>query len=214
MRISAINSQILWIFAILTSAAAQSGEFPRCALLCALPTYGIVITGCETTDFACVCRNSEYQESVRPCIKARCSASEYDQTLKAAQILCDEAGVVLFSTPSNGVSSTTSLWSTSIPPSANPESTTATLNSRQSSDTPTQPPPSSRTLPIDRPSGNPASGGDSNLSTMGIAAIVVGIVVPLVSLIVCLYIFYRVMGQKQGTPAISANEVPVIHYWG
>ncbi|EPS45776.1 hypothetical protein H072_156 [Dactylellina haptotyla CBS 200.50] len=87
-----------WILAIWVGwnfgvTVAQLDALPQCALSCALSSLSG--TNCNGTDFACICNASSFIDSLVPCTRNACSASEFDQTVAAAQGLCSSAGVDL-----------------------------------------------------------------------------------------------------------------------
>jgi len=111
-------------------AAAQLDQIPTCALSCAITSIGA--SGCPQTDIACICQAAPFLSGILSCIQGACSASEIEQTLKAAQGLCLSAGVTI--TVPGGTPSTTAPppASTSSAPEPTetsteiPESTTST----------------------------------------------------------------------------------------
>lgn len=88
----------------------QLDQIPQCALSCALGS--LQSTGCQTTDFACICQATAFVTSLLPCVQAGCSAAEIDNTIQAAQQLCAGAGVTL-SIPTGAAETTSAAPSTS-----------------------------------------------------------------------------------------------------
>ncbi|KAK6510825.1 hypothetical protein TWF506_009920 [Arthrobotrys conoides] len=74
----------------------QLDQIPSCALSCAIASLGSA--GCGTSsapDIACVCRAESFITSLVPCVQAGCSADQFQATLQAATVLCQDAGVEL-----------------------------------------------------------------------------------------------------------------------
>ncbi|KAF3924624.1 hypothetical protein AA313_de0202710 [Arthrobotrys entomopaga] len=68
-------------------------SIPQCALSCALGSLGD--TGCQPTDFACICKATSFITGLVPCVQKGCSADDFEKTLTAAKGLCQQAGVSL-----------------------------------------------------------------------------------------------------------------------
>ncbi|KAK6343861.1 hypothetical protein TWF696_007516 [Orbilia brochopaga] len=119
-------------------AAAQLDQIPTCALGCAISSIGS--SGCAQTDIACICSASSFLTGILDCIQGACTDAEVDQTLKAAQVLCAQAGVTI--TPPGGASSTTEApASSSEPPVATEVTSTApetTSTAAEATPTPTE----------------------------------------------------------------------------
>lgn len=71
----------------------QFDQIPPCALTCALGS--LQSTGCQTTDFACICQATAFISSLLPCVQAGCSQAEIGNTIQAAEALCLQASVTL-----------------------------------------------------------------------------------------------------------------------
>ncbi|KAF3152824.1 hypothetical protein TWF569_002648 [Orbilia oligospora] len=103
----------------------QLDSIPQCALQCALGS--LQSTGCQTTDFACICRASAFVSSLIPCVQAGCSETEIAATIQAASGLCEAAGVSLSVPPlGSQTSAATSAMETSSAPAATTETEATT----------------------------------------------------------------------------------------
>ncbi|MCJ1451986.1 hypothetical protein MMC28_002326 [Mycoblastus sanguinarius] len=84
-------------------AGAQSlASLPKCAQSAA--STGISSSGCELTDFTCICKASAFLQSLEGLIDSECDPADQQATLSFAQEVCNSAGVPL-SLPSSGSSS-------------------------------------------------------------------------------------------------------------
>lgn len=112
----------------------QLDQIPQCALQCALGS--LQSTGCETTDFACICTASAFVNGLVPCVQDACTDAEFDRTLQAAQGLCSAAGVTL-SVPA-GATETSAPASSSAPASTTEAPSTETTSAPTATETQTQ----------------------------------------------------------------------------
>jgi len=77
--------------ALAVVASAQLDAFPKCGITCL--TEDVKDTGCELTDFECSCSNKAFIEKATACIHSSCDASDQQEALTAAVVLCKSAGV-------------------------------------------------------------------------------------------------------------------------
>lgn len=87
------TSAILAVATGAALAAAQLDQIPTCALSCAITSIGS--SGCQQTDISCICQASTFLTGILSCIQGSCSEAEIGQTLRAAQVLCAQAGVTI-----------------------------------------------------------------------------------------------------------------------
>jgi hypothetical protein len=73
-------------------ASAQLDKIPQCALGCAISSIGT--SGCAQTDIHCICQASSFLTSILTCIKGACSEADVEQTLEAANALCEQASLL------------------------------------------------------------------------------------------------------------------------
>jgi len=104
-------SVILSVVASAALATAQLSNIPSCALSCAISSIGS--SGCSETDIKCVCQAKSFITSITTCVQGACTPAELQQTMTAAQGLCQSVGVTLTFPSSGGSSSTTSSSSSS-----------------------------------------------------------------------------------------------------
>ncbi|KAI9150169.1 CFEM domain-containing protein [Paramyrothecium foliicola] len=87
--------QFLTILSVLATAvvAQDLSGVPVCARQCFLDSFPI--SGCaDRTDFACICRSTDYNDAVTLCVLTSCSdAEDVAKTLAWAQKTCADAGV-------------------------------------------------------------------------------------------------------------------------
>ncbi|KAF3290986.1 hypothetical protein TWF970_000242 [Orbilia oligospora] len=199
------------IFLLVAPAIAQLDQLPQCAITCSIPT--LQDTGCEATDFTCICQSNKFIGNLVPCIQETCTESESEQTIQAAQALCASAGVTLSIPP------TATARGTSISSRTTPASVTSTTSSPEVSTpitTSNSEPPTTQTTPrttmttIERGatgqlSPSSISNSGSSLSTGAIAGIAVGVGALVVALIVCSYVIYRLKSQKKTVPVATSN---------
>jgi len=110
----------------------QLDQIPPCALSCALGS--LQSTGCQTTDFACICQASAFVSSLLPCVQTGCSEAEIGNTVAAAQSLCAGAGVTL-SIPTGATETSASVPATSSEAASTTETEAATTSAPPSSQT-------------------------------------------------------------------------------
>lgn len=110
----------------------QLDQIPQCALSCALGS--LQSTGCQTTDFACICQANAFVSSLVPCVQGGCSQAEFDATVEAARSLCDSAGVTL-SIPTGAPETSTSAPATSSESAPTTETEAATTSAPPSTET-------------------------------------------------------------------------------
>ncbi|CAF9930166.1 hypothetical protein IMSHALPRED_008097 [Imshaugia aleurites] len=101
----------------LDARASQLTELPPCAQ--AATQSGISATGCEISDFACICGNSQFVTSLHNIIETKCSVADQQVTLAFAADVCDAVGVTLnISSPSATTSSAVLATTSAAVPSA------------------------------------------------------------------------------------------------
>lgn len=123
---------VLALAASLSLASASSLLLPRqldslppCALNCALGS--LPDTGCQTTDFACICQATAFIGGLVPCVRRDCTADQLQGTIEAASALCASAGVTLSIPPGvveTGAASSSAPASTSEAASTETEAST------------------------------------------------------------------------------------------
>ncbi|CAF9922858.1 MAG: hypothetical protein ALECFALPRED_002250 [Alectoria fallacina] len=102
--------------------ASSLTELPTCAESAA--EAGISSTGCATSDFACICGNSQFVTSLHNLIETDCSVADQQVTLAFAAQVCGAVGVSL-NIPSPGVTSSSII---SVTTAASVPSTMATAS--------------------------------------------------------------------------------------
>ncbi|KAF3938009.1 hypothetical protein ABW19_dt0208605 [Dactylella cylindrospora] len=108
------------LVAFAAAASAQSiGDIPACAQTCLLPA--LQATGCDLTDFACSCSNTEFVSGSTACILESCSADDAEKAAAATYALCLSVGVTIPTVPVGGGASSTSAPPASSSSSAAPE---------------------------------------------------------------------------------------------
>ncbi|KAK6500812.1 hypothetical protein TWF506_003575 [Arthrobotrys conoides] len=233
MNYPGVFPKLFWIaFLLAASAVAQLDQIPTCALSCAITSLGA--TGCPQTDFACICQSTEFISGLAPCIQSSCTQEDRDQTLRAAQLLCANAGIDLSissdvpsstrisSSTSSSTSTSTSTSSPTLTSTNNPILPPSQIPSRTTTSTaPDTTSSESSSTSITTSSNTPTinsvpSTNSNNLSSGVIAGIAVGAGVLVISLIVCLYIIYRLRDRKKPVPAMSSNGSTGNHHnqWG
>ncbi|KAL9138244.1 MAG: hypothetical protein Q9175_000520 [Cornicularia normoerica] len=83
-------------FALLAAPFASASsltELPSCAS--SATEAGISATGCATSDFACICGNSQFVTSLHSLIEKVCSVADQQVTLAFAAQVCGAVGVSL-----------------------------------------------------------------------------------------------------------------------
>ncbi|KAL7942793.1 hypothetical protein V8C42DRAFT_330406 [Trichoderma barbatum] len=143
--------------ALAALAQAQTrADIPSCALPC-LDDAVKANTKCETTDYACVCKNFDaVQAQATSCVITKCGTDvAINKVLPATQALCAAAG------SGSGASSAASSAAQSSPAQSPPaqSSTSAPQSSAaQSSSTPVSSPPASSPPPQTTPAGPVGTG--------------------------------------------------------
>ncbi|PBK63949.1 hypothetical protein ARMSODRAFT_962705 [Armillaria solidipes] len=119
MRFSLAALPLSVLVAGSSAASLHARQLPSCAVDC---TTGSSINygDCSTSDNACLCKNTDFVNSVQSCITSKCTGSDLETALSVAQALCAAAGVTL---TSEAVSAT----------STSPSSSSASSASRASS---------------------------------------------------------------------------------
>ncbi|KAK6361591.1 hypothetical protein TWF730_005312 [Orbilia blumenaviensis] len=212
--ISNIPLLLLWALLSVTCAIAQLSALVGCSGSC---LYDAVTgAGCLNTNYQCVCLPDVFSPVFVPCVIRSCTQTESQYSLMIARDACGIAGdnsqvpsasstvsqestdtIPIAGAPSGGSTLSTSR-TTSEPPSLpiTPTTTTTGLSSNQ---------PITSTSLDGPPAAEPTSGAlNSNgtrLSTGAIAGITVGVGGLVISLIVCLYIIYRLKSGKRGVPS-------------
>ncbi|KAF3105617.1 hypothetical protein TWF102_001411 [Orbilia oligospora] len=144
----------------------QLDSIPQCALQCALGS--LQSTGCQTTDFACICRASAFVSSLIPCVQAGCSETEIAATIQAASGLCEAAGVSLSVPPlGSQTSAATSAMETSSAPAATTSETEATTSapSTEATSAPSSVAMTSSAETTEAPATTSAGGANGTVST-------------------------------------------------
>ncbi|KAL8939800.1 MAG: hypothetical protein Q9216_003151, partial [Gyalolechia sp. 2 TL-2023] len=97
------------LLTLYTSTSAQSPSVPPCASTAAFES--ITSTGCQLTDFPCICRDTTFLRTLLPIVQSRCSEEDFQKTVDFTQGLCRDSGVPISvggsaSTPAEGMSAT------------------------------------------------------------------------------------------------------------
>ncbi|ORY67205.1 CFEM domain-containing protein [Pseudomassariella vexata] len=90
-----MHSTITLITLLATFVAAQDvSELPTCAQACF--TDNVDTSACaDTTDFACLCGDSAYNQAVLTCVIGACESADQLATLTWATDTCEALGVSL-----------------------------------------------------------------------------------------------------------------------
>ncbi|PSS24963.1 hypothetical protein M430DRAFT_39128 [Amorphotheca resinae ATCC 22711] len=137
-----------------TSAYAQDlSTIPSCALSCLIAA--IPATGCQTTDFPCVCKAAGVlTPQVTPCAEKSCSAADIAALPSDLESFCSQAGVTItISVPSSAAASSTAASSSSSASSSAPATSSAATTSSSAPVTSSTPAPSSTAA------SSPSNGG-------------------------------------------------------
>lgn len=121
------------------ASASSLTELPTCAQSAA--EAGISATGCATSDFACICGNSQFVTSLHNLIETVCSVADQQVTLAFAAQVCGAVGVSLnIPTPSASTSSTIpATTAASVTSAIESASVTSTASSSATVPTPSAP---------------------------------------------------------------------------
>ncbi|QUC18692.1 uncharacterized protein UV8b_02933 [Ustilaginoidea virens] len=78
------------------AAGQQTFSLPDCSHAC-VGSYitGNNISGCKTTDIACICANKEFLSGISCCLEHKCSKDDIDKTIRYAAQLCSASGTVI-----------------------------------------------------------------------------------------------------------------------
>ncbi|RPA90764.1 hypothetical protein L873DRAFT_1820475 [Choiromyces venosus 120613-1] len=83
-------SIIVSVISAAVFVAAQTpdlSQLPSCALPCAMA--GISSTGCQSSDYSCICKNEKFIGSVQICLPTSCKdRDDIQKTIKFAVALC------------------------------------------------------------------------------------------------------------------------------
>ncbi|MCJ1252847.1 hypothetical protein MMC24_000653 [Lignoscripta atroalba] len=97
-----------------SSASAQSlADLPPCATGPALASFAS--TGCDVTDYACICSDSAFLAGLQPVVQAACSPADLAKTIAFAQQLCASVGVTMNTGAASAPAITIAPASTSTP---------------------------------------------------------------------------------------------------
>ncbi|MCJ1407591.1 hypothetical protein MMC19_001662 [Ptychographa xylographoides] len=89
-----MKGSLTLIAAALSFAAAQDvADVPACAEQAALSS--ISATGCDLTDFSCICKDTSFFTSLLPVVEKDCSAADLNATIIFTEQLCQNSGVNL-----------------------------------------------------------------------------------------------------------------------
>ncbi|KAI4140793.1 MAG: hypothetical protein L6R39_005655, partial [Caloplaca ligustica] len=84
----------LFLTTLTTFTHAQSlADIPTCASTAALQSF--TSTGCQLTDFPCICNDQSFLTSLLPVVEAACSPEDLQKTTAFTQKLCRDNGVTL-----------------------------------------------------------------------------------------------------------------------
>ncbi|KAL8970501.1 MAG: hypothetical protein Q9183_001488 [Haloplaca sp. 2 TL-2023] len=77
----------------LDAQAVSLGSLPQCAQVPVIS--GLGSTGCDTTDFSCVCQAVSFIQGVTASIQAACGQEDQQKTLALTKALCNRYGVTI-----------------------------------------------------------------------------------------------------------------------
>ncbi|KAK0484448.1 hypothetical protein IW261DRAFT_1416409 [Armillaria novae-zelandiae] len=120
MRFSLVALPLSVLVAGSSAVSLHSRQLPSCATDC-ITGSNVDYGNCSSSDNACLCKNSDFVNSVQSCITSNCTGDDLQTALSVAQALCAAAGVTLTSeaasatstSPSSSSSASSSLSSTS-----------------------------------------------------------------------------------------------------
>ncbi|MCJ1224468.1 hypothetical protein MMC12_001113 [Toensbergia leucococca] len=75
------------------TTAQSISDVPACAETAALSS--ISSTGCQLTDFKCICTDQSFISSLLPVVQNSCSAADFQKTITFTQNLCSSVGITL-----------------------------------------------------------------------------------------------------------------------
>ncbi|KAI4123304.1 MAG: hypothetical protein LQ338_005329 [Usnochroma carphineum] len=160
------TSTLLSLLALaLTSHAQSINDVPQCASTPALQAF--TSTGCQLTDFSCICKDQSFITSLLPVVQKACSPEDFQKTLTFTQNLCKANGAPLSITTSASSAETTSVTSTL--PAASASGTGGSLHPGNSTNggKPTTPSPS--------PASAPSSGVEGMIGLVHVGMLVCGV---------------------------------------
>ncbi|SJL13099.1 uncharacterized protein ARMOST_16536 [Armillaria ostoyae] len=96
MRFSLAALPISVLVAGSSAASLHARQLPSCAVSC-ITGSGINYGDCSSSDNACLCKNTDFVNSVQSCITSDCTGDDLETALSVAQALCAAAGVTLTS---------------------------------------------------------------------------------------------------------------------
>lgn len=84
----------------------SSASVPTCAQAAAFSS--LTSTGCQLTDFPCICRDTSFLATLLPVVESSCSEEDFQKTVEFTQGLCKDAGVPITVGSSVSASASTS----------------------------------------------------------------------------------------------------------
>ncbi|KAK0499050.1 hypothetical protein EDD18DRAFT_60452 [Armillaria luteobubalina] len=94
MRFSLVALPLSVLVAGSSATSLHARQLPSCAVDCTTGS-NINYGDCSTSDNACLCKNSDFVNSVQSCITSKCTGDDLQTALSVAQALCAAAGVTL-----------------------------------------------------------------------------------------------------------------------
>ncbi|MCJ1360575.1 MAG: hypothetical protein MMC33_010583 [Icmadophila ericetorum] len=86
--------QLSILVSLFTLTLAQDlSQLPTCATTATISSLSS--TGCSASDFACICKDQSFLNSLLPLIEKACSSSDVQKTIQVAEALCANAGVTI-----------------------------------------------------------------------------------------------------------------------
>ncbi|KAK0224154.1 hypothetical protein IW262DRAFT_1459205 [Armillaria fumosa] len=107
MRFSFVALPLSVLIAGSSATSLHARQLPSCAVDC-ITGSNINYGDCSTSDNACLCKNSDFVNSVQSCITSNCTGNDLQTALSVAQALCAAAGVTLTSEAASATSTSPS----------------------------------------------------------------------------------------------------------